>query len=145
MSTSIEPSAGRAAPSPPLDLSTPLRLHVIGVGDPRAAGEEALNTAVLTRMTDLTGGRFFRANDAKSLEDAYRTLDGLEPIAHRTTVYQPKQAVGQEPLAVVIALFGLTALVGAFGNLKSAWSGRRTAPAERSYPHGNELGGISDG
>ena len=35
MSTSIEPSAGRAAaPSPPLDLSTPLRLHVIGVGGP---------------------------------------------------------------------------------------------------------------
>jgi UDP-N-acetylmuramate--alanine ligase len=35
VSTSIEPSAGRAAaPSPPLDLSTPLRLHVIGVGGP---------------------------------------------------------------------------------------------------------------
>lgn len=120
-------------------------LHVIGVGDPRAAGEEALNTAVLTRMTDLTRGHFFRANDAKSLEEAYRTLDGLEPIARRTTVYQPKQAVGHEALLVVIALLGLTALVGAVDNLRNAWSSRRALPAERAYPENAALGGTSDG
>jgi Ca-activated chloride channel family protein len=118
-------------------------LHVIGVGDPRAAGEEALNTAVLTRMTDLTGGHFFRANDAKSLEEAYRTLDGLEPIAHRTTEYQPKLAVGYEPLAVVIALLGLAALAGAVGNLWTAWSSRRTAPLPRAASALAELDGAA--
>ncbi|HEV8551488.1 MAG TPA: VWA domain-containing protein [Polyangiaceae bacterium] len=104
-------------------------VHVIGVGDPRAAGEEALNTAVLTRMTDLTGGRFFRANDARSLEEAYRTLDGLEPIARRTTEYQPKRAIGFEPLAAVIALLGFAATVGSIGNLRNAWAARRARPA----------------
>ncbi len=102
-------------------------LHIIGVGDPRAAGEEALNTAVLTRMATLTGGRFFRANDTASMEEAYRTLDALEPIAHRTTVYQPKKATLYEPLAVVIALLGVAALAGAFVNLRRAWSSRRSA------------------
>jgi len=100
-------------------------LHIIGVGDPRAAGEEALNTAVLSRMATLTGGRFFRANDRGSMEDAYRTLDALEPIAHRTTAYQPKKAVLYEPLSVVIGLLGLAALVGALTNLWRAWSSAR--------------------
>lgn len=119
-------------------------LHVIGVGDPRAAGEEALNTAVLTRMTDLTGGRFFRANDAQSLDEAYKTLDRLEPIAHRTTAYQPKQAALQAPLAVVIGLLGLAALVGAFENLRNAWSNRKSRSAA-AYPEQAELEGASRG
>ncbi len=102
-------------------------LHIIGVGDPRAAGEEALNTDVLTRMAGLTGGRFFRANDAKSVEEAYRVLDSLEPIAHRTTEYQPKQAVGYEPLSVVIALLGLAALMGTLGHLARAWSSKHAS------------------
>jgi len=104
-------------------------LHTIGVGDPRAAGEEALNTAVLTNMAQLTHGQFFRANDEQGLERAYQALDRLEPIAHRTTVYQPKRAVGYAPLFVVIGVLGLGALAGTVGNLRRAWASRRAPPA----------------
>ncbi len=118
-------------------------LHIIGVGDPRAAGEEALNTAVLTRMSTLTGGRFFRANDTASMEEAYRTLDTLEPIAHRTTAYQPKQAVTDEPLSVVVSLFSLAALAGVIGTLRRAWWRRRATSglAAQQAP----VGGASHG
>jgi Ca-activated chloride channel homolog len=86
-------------------------LYTIGVGDPRAAGEEALNTAVLTQMAELTRGRFIQATDEQSLAEAYRTLGQLEPVAHRTTAYQPKRAISHYPLAGVVVLLGLYALL----------------------------------
>jgi Ca-activated chloride channel homolog len=107
-------------------------LYTIGVGDPRAAGEEALNTAVLTQMAELTRGRFMRANDERSLADAYRTLDGLEPVAHRTTAYQPKRAISHYPLLGVIALLGLDALLraGRDAYLAVARRSRRDTPSD---------------
>ncbi|HYQ03326.1 MAG TPA: hypothetical protein VER96_31845, partial [Polyangiaceae bacterium] len=120
-------------------------LHIIGVGDPRAAGEEALNTAVLTRMATLTGGRFFRANDAASIEEAYRTLDALEPIARRTTTYQPKKAVVYEPLTLVIGVLGLTALAGAIGNFRRFWSSARTPRALPVTTQPSNLGRAANG
>jgi len=100
-------------------------LYTIGVGDPRAAGEEALNTAVLTQMAELTHGRFIRANDEKSLADAYRTLGELEPVAHRTTAYQPKRAISHYPLAGVVVLLGLYALLRTGRELLAAVARKR--------------------
>jgi Ca-activated chloride channel homolog len=100
-------------------------LYTIGVGDPRAAGEEALNTAVLTQMAELTHGRFIRASDEKSLVEAYRTLGQLEPVAHRVTAYQPKRAVSHYPLAGVVALFGLYALLRTGRELLTAVARKR--------------------
>lgn len=119
-------------------------LHIIGVGDPRAAGEEALNTTVLSRMATLTGGRFFRANDAAGMEEAYRTLDALEPIAHRATAYQPKKAVLYEPLALVIGLLGLAAVLGVIANLRRAWTSTR-APSVLPAREPENLEGVTHG
>jgi Ca-activated chloride channel homolog len=85
-------------------------LYTIGIGDPRAAGEEALNTTVLTRMAELTSGRFIFAADAAGLESAYRVLDGLEPVAHRLASYQPRRAVGFYALAGVALILALPSL-----------------------------------
>jgi len=104
-----------------------ITLYTIGVGDPRAAGEEALNTSVLSEMAELTHGRFIRANDAPSLAEAYRVLGGLEPIAHRTIGYQPKRAVSHYPLAGVALIFGLSALTRA----GLALSGARRPPGSK--------------
>jgi len=100
-------------------------LYTIGVGDPRTAGEEALNTAVLTQMAQLTRGRFIRANDERSLADAYRVLGELEPVAHRTIGYQPKRAISHYPLLGVAGLLGLDALLRCFSMVSAAWTRRR--------------------
>ncbi len=105
-------------------------LYTVGVGDPRAAGEEALNTAVLTQMAELTHGRFMRANDEQSLADAYRTLGELEPVTHRTTAYQPKRAISHYPLAGVVALLGIDALLRAGRELWLALSRKRSLRRE---------------
>ncbi len=117
-------------------------LYTIGVGDLRAAGEEALNTAVLTQMAELTHGRFIRANDEQSLADAYRTLGELEPVAHRTTAYQPKRAISHYPLAGVVVLLGLYALVRAIRELLLAVSRRRSL---RRNARSHALAGSSAG
>jgi Ca-activated chloride channel family protein len=105
-------------------------LYTIGVGDPRKAGEEAMNTAVLTQMAELTHGRFIQANDEKSLADAYRTLGELEPVAHRTTAYQPKRGVSHYPLAGVVVLLGLYALLRAGHDSWLALSRKRALPRD---------------
>ena len=120
-------------------------VHIIGVGDPRAAGEEALNTSVLTRMATLTGGRFFRANDRASMEEAYRTLDALEPIAHRTIAYQPKKAVLYEPLTLVVGLLGVAAIAGAVANLRRTWARTRTPGIPHSAGQPANLGSAANG
>jgi len=101
---------------PPLQAARVARsrgvtLYTIGVGDPRTAGEEALNVAVLTRMAELTRGRFIRANDEQSLAVAYRTLGALEPVTHRTVAYQPKRAVSHYPLFGIVFLLAADALL----------------------------------
>ena len=111
-------------------------LYTIGVGDPRTAGEEALNAAVLTQMAELTRGRFIRANDAHSLAEAYRVLGELEPVAHRTVGYQPKRAISHYPLLAVVVLLGLDALMRSAASVAAAWSRRRvrrSAPAETHH------------
>jgi len=112
-------------------------LYTIGVGDPRSAGEEAMNTAVLTQMAELTRGRFMHANDEQSLADAYRTLGELEPVAHRSIAYQPKRAISHYPLLGVVALLGLAALMRAASDLRLAIARRqRRAPLAGSSAHG---------
>jgi Ca-activated chloride channel homolog len=107
-------------------------LYTIGVGDPRTAGEEALNTAVLGQMAELTHGQFIRANDEASLAAAYRTLGELQPVAHRTTAYQPKRSIAHYPLVGVVILLGSDALVRALASLLAALSQRRSRHAANS-------------
>jgi Ca-activated chloride channel family protein len=107
-------------------------LYTIGVGDPRAAGEQALNTSVLERMAELTQGRYIFAGDADSLAGAYRVLDSLEPVAQRTASYQPRRSVSHYPLAGVVALLCLSALARSAAWVVAAlgrWRGRRAAGA----------------
>jgi Ca-activated chloride channel family protein len=114
-------------------------LDLIGVGDPRSAGEEALNTAVLGKMAELTHGRFLLANDAAALQSAYRQLDALEPVAQRVTGYQPRRALSYYPLAGVALVFGLAALArgGSALSLRLRAPRRpRPAPMLESSAHG---------
>jgi len=115
-------------------------LYLIGVGDPRTAGEEALNTAVLGKMAELTHGRFLLAGDAAALQSAYRQLDALEPVAHRVTGYQPRRALSYYPLAGVALVFGLAALARGGSAVRVLLGAprrrRRARPLVESSAHG---------
>ena len=74
-------------------------IHSIGIGDPRARGEEKVDFASLQTISSLTGGRFFRAEDRQQLEEIYRTLDRITPQNFQTLSYRPKRPLFQWPLA----------------------------------------------
>jgi len=57
-------------------------IHVVGVGDPRATGEEKLDEEALTDVASTTGGRYFHAADRDQLEEIYTELDRFGLLFH---------------------------------------------------------------
>ena len=47
-----------------------------------------LDEPMLRRIAGRTGGRFFRASDADTLEEVYRTIDRLEKTEIRVKTYR---------------------------------------------------------
>ena len=64
-----------------------IRVYAIGVGaDPRPPSffnpePEGVDVQMLTSMAQATGGRFFRARDAKALDAAMEEIDRMEKSA----------------------------------------------------------------
>jgi Ca-activated chloride channel family protein len=84
-----------------------VKLYLIGVGDPKLAGEESLNEEVLRGMASLTGGRYLHAQDPQELDAAYRELARLEPITTSSDSYQPRRSVAYLPLLGIVLLLSL--------------------------------------
>lgn len=103
-----------------------VRLYVIGVGDPRAAGEADLNEDVLRQMASLTNGRYVHATSQAELTRAYAELDQLEPIRHRETSYQPRRSLAFLPLFALACLLSSWALVFALQNAFGALPERKS-------------------
>ena len=82
-------------------------IHVVGVGDPQSIGEEALDEVTLNTVAEVTGGRYFFAEDHGALAEIYRELDKLNPREVDTRQYRPREDVFHWPLA---AAFGLSLL-----------------------------------
>ena len=75
-------------------------IHTVAVGDPRAAGEDALDEESLKNVAKETGGVFSHAGDRKQLEEIYRQLDKLETRQAQTVSHRPKRDIYYWPLAV---------------------------------------------
>ncbi|MCP4810641.1 MAG: VWA domain-containing protein [Proteobacteria bacterium] len=89
-----------------------VRIYTIGVG---ATGgfmnrvlrpSDPVDTKTLTRIAESTGGAYFRATDAKALEEIYATIDDLEK-----TTAEVKQYVHREELYRWALLPGMLLLV----------------------------------
>lgn len=86
-----------------------VRVHTIvaGTGKPGPDGEvRPLDTTAVQQVAALTGGRFFRARDAKSLTAVYRAIDALE----KTDFAEPKVLV-REWFWVFVAIAAVLLLV----------------------------------
>ena len=72
-----------------------------------------VDEALLQRIANATGGRFFRATDAQGLADTFATIDKLEKSEIKTTKYTRFREVfpmAARPAAACLALAGLAAL-----------------------------------
>ncbi|EIK94272.1 von Willebrand factor A [Pseudomonas sp. M47T1] len=79
-------------------------IHTIGIGDPHASGEAKVNLPGLEQISQITGGRFFRAEDRTALDQVYSTLDQLTPHRVKTLSHQPQRELFYWPLGVALAL-----------------------------------------
>ncbi|MCP4896035.1 MAG: VWA domain-containing protein [bacterium] len=81
-----------------------LTVHVIGVGDPSAAGETPLDIAALQNIADTTGGRFFQADDRQGLEGVSQEIDDIEPLEYETVSFRPTDELYFWPLGGFLVL-----------------------------------------
>jgi len=75
-------------------------IHTVSVGDPTAAGEQALDVPTLQAVAKETGGVYSAGSDRKQLEEIYGKLDTLEAHASETVSRRPKRDVHHWALAV---------------------------------------------
>jgi Ca-activated chloride channel family protein len=71
-----------------------------------------LDEAMLTRMAEATGGRYFRARDSAELAGVYRAIDALEPVADANQSLRPIDELYWIPLLGTLATGALAFLPG---------------------------------
>ncbi len=74
-------------------------IHTVAVGDPSAAGEEALDQVTLRRVSASTGGVYAHAADRDQLESIYTRLEQIETRKVQTVSHRPRRDVYWWPLA----------------------------------------------
>jgi Ca-activated chloride channel homolog len=78
-------------------------IHTISVGDPTAAGEDALDVETLKAVATTSGGTYAHAADREQLNDIYHKIDALETRKAETISHRPKRDIYWWPLAVALA------------------------------------------
>ena len=106
-----------------------LRIYTIGIGAEQmvvssiTGGMRRVNPSAdldedtLTEIAELTGGRYFRAKDTAGLQDIYRLLDEMEPVAEPEAGFRPVKSLFYWPLAGAFALVMLLAVLNALAGL----------------------------
>ncbi len=100
-----------------------ITIHAVGVGADeevasrwlgalRSRARSALDETTLQAIAGMTGGRYFRARDTAELEEIYRLIDALEPVAGGGEVFRPTRELFHWPLGFSAAVFTLVALGG---------------------------------
>lgn len=79
-------------------------IHVVGVGDPEAAGEELLDEEVLETVASETGGNYYFAENRQKLEGIYTELDKIDTREVETQSYRPRIDLFYWPLAFFLVM-----------------------------------------
>lgn len=89
-------------------------VNTVAIGDPAAAGEQALDEVTLRAIAETTGGGYYRAENRSGMEAIYEELDRLNPRQVETLSYQPKRDLYFWPLGLALGsgllFFGLLVL-----------------------------------
>jgi Ca-activated chloride channel homolog len=81
-----------------------ITIHVVGLGDPRATGEDKVDYKALNDIAKATGGQVFHGENRVELENAYATLDKITPQNFKTLSYQPRRELFMLPLSAAVLL-----------------------------------------
>lgn len=81
-----------------------ITIHVVGVGDPSATGEELLDKEALQQVATTTGGTYFHADDRKQLSTIYQKLDSMETHQIATESHRPRKDLFYWPLAAFLII-----------------------------------------
>lgn len=81
-----------------------ITIHVVGVGDPTATGEEKFDEEALKLVAQTTSGQYFHAADRKQLQTIYTQLDKLSTREVETVSYRPRIDLFHWPLAAFMLL-----------------------------------------
>ena len=81
-----------------------ITIHVVGIGDPHATGEDKVDYTALGDIAKATGGQLFHGENRGELERAYTTLDAITPQNFKTLSYQPKTELFMFPLGAAVVL-----------------------------------------
>jgi Ca-activated chloride channel homolog len=103
-----------------------ITIHVVGLGDPRATGEDKVDYKALNDIAKATGGQVFHGENRVELEKAYASLDAITPQNFKTLSYQPRRELFMFPLgAAVLLLVGYHLLMLLFGLVRRTISHSR--------------------
>jgi Ca-activated chloride channel homolog len=108
-----------------------ITIHVVGIGDPHATGEDKVDYAALSDIAKATGGQLFHGQNRTELEKAYATLDAITPQNFKTLSYQPRTELFMFPLgAAVVLLTGYHILMLIVSLLLRLFTRRQQQPDE---------------
>lgn len=118
-----------------------LRIYTIGIGAEqmevssitgglrRVNPSADLDEETLTRIAQLTGGRYFRAKDTAGLQEIYHLLDEMEPVAEPEAGFRPVKSLYYVPLGGAIGLAAFLALMNLLAGLRLRVAARVKAHA----------------
>lgn len=96
-----------------------ITIHTVAVGDPASVGEEKIDEAALQLVSQITGGKFFKASDRSQLATIYDELDRLEAVSVDTISHRPRSDLYWIPLAAALTVsLGGAVISGVFRALR---------------------------
>jgi Ca-activated chloride channel family protein len=110
-------TASRLPPQRAAEIARKHRIviHTIGIGDPRASGEDKVDLDALQAISAATGGRSFRAENRAALEAIYTTIDEITPDKAKHLQYRPHIDLYWIPLAVAAVLLAARHVLALLG------------------------------
>ncbi|CAN8140268.1 VWA domain-containing protein [Thiomicrorhabdus sp. 6S2-11] len=86
-----------------------LKIYTVGVGQDRPNGaimpsRTDMDVATLTKIAEMTGGQFFRANDTAELQQIYQYINQLEAVQHDVFSYRLRSELYFWPLGAAMLL-----------------------------------------
>ncbi|MBB6520697.1 VWA domain-containing protein [Pseudoteredinibacter isoporae] len=105
-----------------------IKIYPVLLGNVDAIAEQAVDQAQLKALADITGGRYFHAQNRAALAQVSAMLDRLEPSRYAIHYYQPSKNLFFWPVLCSILLVYLVHFYLAFQTIKQ----RREIEAGRS-------------